>query len=219
MEKDNPTLPEQQISKAVGALRSDDVLMQNAAVEQLIHLGATAVPELLKALLQPEVHHARAMYALARIGDQRAVAAFKDGLCHHNEEVRAYAAQGLARIKHPDALKACLQTLNDAPDPLHLDITPAVTALADLGFMAVPSLLSLLNNEDKLTRLHAQRALEIVISKRHGFVQGQGFPSSEAEKGARAEWIENGDYDYRADKTSRTASIAKWQRWLESVRE
>ena len=116
-------------------------------------------------------------------------------------------------------IREAIKTLSVAADELHLDITPAVTALSDMGIIAVPALLELLTNDAEMTRLHAQRALELFINKRHGFIPGQGFPSPKDEQAARNEWQGNGNYDYNADEQSRAASIAKWQQWLDSVEE
>ena len=109
--------------------------------------------------------------------------------------------------------------INADADKLHLDITPAVNSLANMGLKAVPSLLKLLMSDDEMTRLHAQRALELIINKRHGFIPGQGFPSAEAETAFRTEWQRNGSYDYCADSASRTAAIARWRQWLDSAEE
>ncbi len=209
----------QQLSEAVNALRSDDVLTQNRAVEQFIQLGSTALPELLRLFKEPKINQPQAMYALSQIADKQATDAFRKGLNHDNEYVRAYAAQGLVNINCPEAIDACLQTINDGAYEAHLDISPAVIALADMGLVAVPSLLKLLIHDDEMTRLHSQRALEILINKRHGFIPGQGFISHEDENKARAEWLANGDYDYSADSASRIAAIARWQQWLDSVEE
>ena len=208
-----------QIREAVAALRSDDALVQNDAVERLIQIGEAAVPELLSALPLADPNHAQAMYALSQIGDSRATELFKEGLSHHHEHVRAFAAIGLANINHPDALSACLQTINDGADEVHMDMTPAAFALGDMGLVAVPSLLDLFNDDNEMTRLHAQRALGLLINKRHGFIPGRGFPSPEAERAAREEWRANGDYDYSADAASRRAAIDRWQQWLESATE
>ena len=51
-------------------------------------------------------------------------------------------------------------TINDSPDPSHGDLTPSVHALVRLGLPALPSVLPLLESEDKWTRLRAQRVLE-----------------------------------------------------------
>ena len=134
-----------------------------------------------------------------------------------DEYVRAYAAQGLARIKHPNALEATLKTLNDAPDELHLDMTPAVDTLGDMGIVAVPALLDLLMSEESITRLHAQQALEQILSFRHGFQPGQGFPTPEDEAATLTEWRENGNYDYTADVDKRANAVAKWRKWLSAM--
>jgi HEAT repeat protein len=212
---------ERQLSQAVEALTSADVTTQNRGVEQLIQLGALAVPELLTLYKDKarDVNHAQVMFVLSQIADERATEVFMAGLNHNDERVRAYAAQGLVRTHHPDALHACLQTLNDSVDELHLDMTPSVIALAGMGEKAVPALLNLMMESDEMTRLHAQRALELFINLRHGFSIGRGFPSAEAEEAAHGEWVAHGDYDYCADEASRTAAITKWQQWLESVKE
>ncbi len=147
-------------------LRSEDVLVQNEGVATVIRIGAAAVPALLPLLEDEEAgRRAQVMYALAQIAEPGAAEAFQCGLGDQGERVRAYAAVGLARIEHPDALTACLQTLNDAPNPLHADMTPAVQALSEMGMSAVPALLDLLVDENEFTRLHAQRALEMILDR------------------------------------------------------
>ena len=46
------------------------------------------------------------------------IAALQAGLRSPDERTRAESAQGLVRLGHKDAIAACVQTLNDAPDPL-----------------------------------------------------------------------------------------------------
>ena len=219
MTNDRAKKIEQQIGDAISALGSDDAQEQNNAVEQLIRLGKAAVPELLNTLRKPKTNHAQVMYALSTIGDSHASKAFKDGLSDPDEQTRAYAAVGLARINDPDALSACVKTIDDGADMLHLDVTPAAAALADMGLEAVPPLLNLMSAEDAMTRLHAQRALELLIDKRHGFNPGRGFPSPEAQRAARDEWQVNGNYDYHLDEKSRNTAITKWRQWLGSAGE
>ena len=206
------------LKTALLQLRSNDVLLQNEGVATVIRIGAAAVPALLLLLEDGEAgRRAQVMYALAQIAEPGTTEAFQHGLGNQDKRVRAYAAVGLARIEHPDALTACLQTLNDAPNPLHADMTPAVLALGQMGMRVVPALLDLLMDDHEFTRLHAQRALEMILDQRHGFYPGQGFPTPEAEEQARAEWKDNGGYDYSADAATRAAAVAKWQRWLETA--
>jgi HEAT repeat protein len=203
------------LTEAINKLRSDDARVQNQGVEEAIHIAKEAVPELIL-LLEEKAGEIRqqAMYALAQISDPTACMAFEKGIQDSDERVRAYAAEGLVRIYHPNALSACLMTINDAPDILHLDITPAVGALSDFGLKAVPALLEFLMHEDEMTRLHAQRALELIVDKRHGFRPGKGFPTVEAEEQARAEWVNNGNYNYLEDKNTRRAAVEKLREWL-----
>lgn len=219
MAKSNLTNDSERLAAALNALRSGDVLTQNEGVTAATQLGAAAVAGLLSLLEERGVNRAQVIYALAQIGDSRAEHAFLAGLKDGDEHVRAYAAQGLARIGHPDAMIACMQTLNDAADEAHLDKTPSVAALGEMGLEAVPLLLDSLMDKDETTRLHSQRALELILNQRHGFRSGQGFPSAEAEEKMRTEWRNNGDYDYGADPQRRGEAVAKWRQWLAETKE
>lgn len=204
---------------ALAALRSDDVLTQNEGVAAATQIGTESVPGLLALLDEPGVSHAQVMYALAKIGDVRAQQVFIARLYDSDERVRAYAAQGLVRIGHADAMAACLQTLNDAADELHLDRTPAVEALGTMGLKPIPALLALLMVEDRDTRMHAQRALESIVAQRHGFRPGHGFTDPQTEEAMRAEWRANGDYQFDADREQRAQAVAKWRQWLTTAKE
>jgi hypothetical protein len=112
-------------------------------------------------------------------------------------------------------VKKLLAVINEAPDPLHLDITPAVRELSERGLEAVPGLLTLMLDSDSMTRLHAQRALEGVVNRRHGFRAGAGFSAKADEKEARDLWRINGGYDFEASDSSRTVSVERWREWLD----
>lgn len=111
-------------------------------------------------------------------------------------------------------VRALMAALDDGASPAHADITPAVTALAALGRRAVPALLDALASESEMTRLHAQRALEGILEREHGFVPGRGFPTPADEEALRAELRANGSYDYAAEPAARAAAIALWRRRL-----
>jgi HEAT repeat protein len=204
---------------ACDALRSQDVITQNEGVASAIQIGPAAVPFLLALFDEPGINRGQAMYALAQIGDPRAEEVFLKALGDSNERVRAFGAQGLVRLGHPSAMAASLQTLNDAPDELHLDRTPSVAALGDMGLKPVGRLLDLLMNRDERTRLRSQRALERILARRHGLRRRQGVPSEADEEAMRAEWRANGDYDFRATEEARSASVARWRRWLAAATE
>jgi HEAT repeat protein len=189
-------------------------------VSEAVSLGSAAVPELIKLLGLPDGDtRAQAMFALSEIADARARTAFWRGLHDADERVRSYAARGLGRLGDPDAVTAFVQTLGDAPDPLHADMTSSVDGLGRLGLTAVPSIIDLLMDPDKLIRLRAQRALELIMSRRHGFRDGEGFPSPAAEEEMRKEWRANGDYRYDAASQKRATAVAKWRGWAAQVTE
>jgi HEAT repeat protein len=115
-------------------------------------------------------------------------------------------------------LEQWLQAIDDDPDPLHLDMTPAVRALGDMGPTAVPPLLDLMLSGSDETRLHAQRALELVVYRRHGFEPGQGFPSPADEQAARDELVAGG-YDHAAEPDARRAAVERLRLSLEDAGE
>ena len=101
-----------------------------------------------------------------------------------DKNVRARAAMELHRLGHPRALEACLRTLNDAPDPLHADRTPAVRCLIEIGEPALLPLVERLASEDGHTRMHAERAVQGITRRRFGF-NGTTWP-----KGALQRWMD-----------------------------
>lgn len=208
------------LSSALEQLRSADALTQNRGVAAVVKIGSEAVPALLAMLPEePGARRAQMMYALSQIAAPEAAAAFGRGLEDEDERVRAYASVGLARIGDQHALAACLRALNDAPDQLHGDMTPAVFAIGEMGTSPLPSLLDLLMDESANTRLHAQRAVEQIIMRRHGFVPGQGFATAAEEEEFRSQWRANGNYDYSAAAAARAAAVEKWRRWLATGEE
>lgn len=115
------------------------------------------------------------------------------------------------------AVQAWLRALDDGAGPRHADVTPAVEALAQLGLAAVEPLLEPLDAGAELTRLRAQRAVEQVIERHHGFRPGAGFPSAAAEQAARAELLQIG---YRHDdaRALRAEALGRLRAWLAQAR-
>ncbi len=198
------------LSLLAAALHGTDPKAQNDAVAAAIDAGAEAVPALLLLFAEPEVARHQIVYALERIGDARAVAVFEAGLDDTDERVRAYAARGLAGIGHPGALAALLAKLNDAADPLHLDRTPAVDALAGFGLDAVGPLLERMLDDDAMTRLHAQRALQLIVAQRLRGVSAETL---------RTTWQQRGDYAWDAHPGPRRAAVEAWRTWLDEQRK
>jgi hypothetical protein len=114
----------------------------------------------------------------------------------------------------PADLAALLARIDEDADELHLDSTPAVTALAKAGRPALPGLLALMDAPQPHTRLRAQRAFEGILMRELGFVPGQGFATSDGEQRLRTLWAAQGDYAWDAPQQARARAIAAWQAWL-----
>jgi HEAT repeat protein len=120
-----------------------------------------------------------------------------------DEGVRARAAGELHRMGHPRALEACLATLDDAPDTLHSDHTPAVACLIDIGDPALAPLVDKLLADQEDTRLHAERAVEGITLRRF---------ASDRDRW-RAWWSSIG-YEHDGAVAARTAAVARLRDWL-----
>jgi hypothetical protein len=113
-------------------------------------------------------------------------------------------------------IESLVATINEHPDPLHGDRTPAVEALIQHGVASLPYVLPLLAGEHELTRLRAQRVLEGVTL---AWVR-ERTPSHAMTRGDVREWQElwdaNGSYDWRASPEARSESVGLWGDWVES---
>jgi len=104
--------------------------------------------------------------------------------------------------------------INDNPDMLRFDYTPAVHGLIEIGAPAISPALDLMLSDDQDTRLRAERVLEGVTLQDHGFVFGQGWKKPEGEEEWRQFWKHLGSMHYKASRQDRIASIALWRAWL-----
>lgn len=212
--------PDPEIDAAVAGIRSPDPAGRQRATATLIRRGEAAAPALgtLTGDADPEVR-AAALYAIAEIASHGSADVLLHALEDRDPRCRAQAARGLFRIGHPDALDAALRTLDDDPDELHGDMTPSVRTLGAIGLRAVPGILDRMMADGAMTRLHAQRALEALLDRRHGFVAGRGYPSPRDEEARRKEWKAQGSYRHDAPMDARLASVTLWRRWLENATE
>ena len=108
-------------------------------------------------------------------------------------------------------IKALVAQLDVDGDPLHSDLTPAVMALAEHDIAGGCAVLEALDAPDMMTRLHASRVLESIVSTRFGFRPGRGFRDQYAEEHARALLRSIG---YAYDGGARRPAIERWRAWL-----
>ena len=112
------------------------------------------------------------------------------------------------------AIRDLVAKLDADADHLHVDSTPAVTALAELGVAGGCAALGALASPDAQPRLHAERVVEGVLARRHDFRPGRGYPDQYAEEYV-ATTLRVIDYHHDGAPEARTRGIARWQLWLE----
>ncbi|MEZ4403192.1 MAG: hypothetical protein R3B06_24420 [Kofleriaceae bacterium] len=120
-----------------------------------------------------------------------------------------------AAIPPVPSIASLVATLDDDPDLLHNDVTPAVWGLCAHQLAGAAAVVPLLEAAAPMTRLHASRALECAVASWFGFAPGQGYPDgSGAEARFRALWIANGSYGADLPAPARHAARVRWERWL-----
>lgn len=120
----------------------------------------------------------------------------------------------------PDAdtpsLADLIAAIDDAPDKLHAESTPATGALIDLGIAALPAVVPLLASPAADTRMRAQHVLEMVTMELFGFRRGHGWDDFAHEIRWRDFWAammaEGAD---EAGEPSAASVVAHWQSWLD----
>lgn len=121
----------------------------------------------------------------------------------------------LAQEKSND-IEKLIRTIDENPDPLHGDFTPSVLKLSELGIPGAKAVLDLLDAPEFLTRKHAQRVLEGVVMRLHGWVPGRGYPDAHSGQKKTQDLLKaNGNYDPNSSSSDRRKAIEKWRQWLE----
>ena len=106
-----------------------------------------------------------------------------------------------------------IMTINDQPDKLHGDNTPAVRGLIKIGKPAIPKLLDLMISGDTDTRLRAATALWGITANMYGAPEGQGWRRPEDEARWRARLDDLGSLDWRDPQPKRETAVALWRQW------
>src|SRR3954447_6369348 len=111
-------------------------------------------------------------------------------------------------------IKSLTRRINDDPDKLHGDSTPAVDRLIEIGEPALEPALELISSADRETRMRAQRVLEGVTMRSHGFRPGEGWRDRDAEEAWRQLWASLGNLDWDAPAARRAEAVERWRAWL-----
>lgn len=115
----------------------------------------------------------------------------------------------------PEDVKALVGALDDQPDMLHVDFTPAVHALIDRGLIGGCAVVDRLDAPRWLTRVHAQRVLAGVVMQRHGWRAGRGYPDGYGEERTRALVTALGEVEDGGAEVRRGVA-ARWRAWLDA---
>lgn len=138
-------------------------------------------------------------------------------------DLQRNATSASAAIPSPDAASPpapdpevveLLRTLGEGASPLHYEYTPSVHRLIELGWPGARAVLDLLDAPEDITRRRAQRVIEGVVMRHHGWRPGVGYldPSGAEKTGAVVS--QNGSYRADAPQAERRASMEKWRTYL-----
>ncbi|MDY6877565.1 MAG: HEAT repeat domain-containing protein [Chloroflexota bacterium] len=142
-----------------GIAVGDDIRTEKAALA-LGCLGDTVLPSLRDFLVGDDPDHRWwAARALAAVATPAARQLLITALANPDADVRACAAQGLGELQAAEAVDELVCCLSD-PSPFVSRI--AADGLARIGLLAVPALVTALQEGEVLARAGAARALSII---------------------------------------------------------
>src|SRR4051812_40731964 len=75
-----------------------------------------------------------------------------------------------------------IATIDDDPNPLHVEFTQSVLELGEMGPAAIPPVLDLLLSDSALTWLHAMTVLEKCTARMFGYTGEDGWPPGRRDK-------------------------------------
>jgi hypothetical protein len=120
----------------------------------------------------------------------------------------------LATSQPVATVERLVRTIDDNPSHLHIDDTPAVHELIEIGEPALRPVLPLMLADNELTRLHAWRVVEFVTMRKYGFRDGLGWPDEQGEPAWLRLYREMGSYDPEGPEPHRRHSVDLWSQWL-----
>lgn len=127
-----------------------------------------------------------------------------------DEQIRSDAAVMLYKLKHPEAINACIKTINDIPDKNHYDYTPSVHCLIAIGEPALAPLADMMNSTDANTLLHAYTAIAGIT---YNIWKVKYHDRQTVDKEWKKWWNEIGLKDESPAK-EREESVKKLKQWL-----
>ncbi|MCB9230608.1 MAG: hypothetical protein H6581_03050 [Bacteroidia bacterium] len=110
-------------------------------------------------------------------------------------------------------LDSLVKIIDQDPDILHLDFTPAVHDLIGCGLPGAAVCIDLLQNPDPYTRLHAWTVIRGVARTETGWRRGSSFTQDmtlEFNQFMEA----NGEFDPDAEPAEQSGTIQRWQNWI-----
>jgi Fe-S-cluster containining protein len=115
--------------------------------------------------------------------------------------------------KHPRLVAAMMHDIEYRP--AYIEYTGAELALIELGVLGARLVFDLLDAPRLATRRHAQRVLEGVVMRLHGWTSEYGYADPRGEGRTASLLRANGSYQANAPEAERRASIERWRAWLD----
>jgi hypothetical protein len=196
------------INKLIEQLTSTDAAISEKAGISLVKQGKKAVPSLTEQLPYSDIAvKGVIMRVLAIIADSSSTSLFLASLKDQDPKVRAMAAEGLVRLKHPEAIDALIATLHDYGDETS-PYTTSAYALIDYGPEALPAVVSLLSSPSLFTREMGFQILTQIITK----IPKYQYKWEELN-------TQLGSYDPAANQAEREKAAEMWKEWLAKIPE
>ena len=153
--------------KYIEKLKSENITVQSEALLYFGEAKERNVVPLIIELLKPDNAkevRLKAVEALGKIDDSRAVEPLIGVLADSDKDIRKAVVEALGKVKDPEAVDPLISVLNDEDVQL-----AAIWALGNIGDKrAVPVLTGLLSSPDKYVRYNVVQSLKRIGSGRDG---------------------------------------------------
>ena len=112
-------------------------------------------------------------------------------------------------------LRDLIKTIDDDVNINHIEFTPSVHELIDMGSEVYPAMLDLMRDPGSLTRLHAKTVLYYSVAGLFGYNLSSGWATPSGEARFFGFWVKLGNLRHDGSERDRERSIVLWKKWID----
>jgi hypothetical protein len=120
---------------------------------------------------------------------------------------------GISEDQETVKVTELIRRIDENPDRLHIESTPAVHELIDIGPAAIEPVLGLMLDDLEVRRQRGQRVLQEILVRMYGYEPGIQWANTPNQRKYLAKWESLG-LEYDTELSARRKGVEKWKHWL-----